>query len=63
MDYHRYQEITTPDGYNALILLCAGACVTVWLTHANRLPVAQRYRTYRKAELLPSGDVMKSGSA
>jgi len=47
----RNSEITTPDGYNALVLLCEGRFVTVWLTHANQLTLAERFRTYRKEEL------------
>jgi hypothetical protein len=47
----RFDEVTTPDGYTALVLLCAGEYVTVWLVSANRLPSAKRYRSYKKSEL------------
>lgn len=50
MTFHAHQELTTPDGFSARVLLCTGAYVTVWLTNANWLPVGARYRSYAKAD-------------
>ena len=38
-------EITTPDGYIARVLLCSGKRVTVVLLYAH---VTNRVRSYRK---------------
>jgi hypothetical protein len=47
MSFHQYQELMTPDGDSAVVLLCGGDWVMVWLTNAH-LPLEQRYRSYRK---------------
>ena len=41
----RNDEVITPDGYIARVLLCAGAYVTVVLIYAH---VPDKYRTYTK---------------
>lgn len=50
MTFKRNQEIITPDGYCAFVVLDCDTHILVWLSNANKLPREKRWRTYDKKE-------------